>query len=171
MLDHRLWRWTNIKPSMGQRVMSPWGLRPCGSGLFPGRGGLKETKLFLPHPLVKLSIAGKLRDRDVACSVSDRQGLNFESCDWWEVSSHSSHHSQEVLLAQFSLYLHKSCLKPDSVHFICHVSLNGQPANNEIHRSNTRWTLNIVYHNTQPFTSPINYLSSLIASLYGCDIE
>ena len=27
---------------------------------FPGLGGLKETKMFLPHPLVKLSIVGSL---------------------------------------------------------------------------------------------------------------
>ena len=30
----------------------------------------------------------------------------------------SSHHPQEVLLAQFSLYVHKGGLKPDSFHFI-----------------------------------------------------
>ena len=30
----------------------------------------------------------------------------------------SSHHPQEVLLAQFSLYVHKSGLNPDSFHFI-----------------------------------------------------
>ena len=47
--------------------------------------GLKETKMFLPHPLVKLSIVGNLRDREVACSASD-------------------------FLAQFSLYMHKSGL-------------------------------------------------------------
>ena len=34
------------------------------------------------------------------------------------VSSQSSHHPQEVLLAQFSLYVHKGGLKPDSFHFI-----------------------------------------------------
>ena len=34
------------------------------------------------------------------------------------MSSHSSHHPQEVLLAQFSLYVHKDGLKPDSFHFI-----------------------------------------------------
>ena len=38
---------------------------------FPGLGGLTETKMFLPHPLVKLSIVGRLRDREVACSASD----------------------------------------------------------------------------------------------------
>ena len=61
---------------------------------------------------------GSLRDREVACSASDRQGSNFESCVWRTVSSQSSHHPQEVLLAQFSLYVHKGGLKPDSFHFV-----------------------------------------------------
>ena len=87
-------------------------------GSFPGLGGLKETKTFLPHPLVKLSIVGILRDREIACSDLDRQGSNFESCVRKAVSSHSSHHPQEVFLAQFSLYVHKSGLKPDSFHFL-----------------------------------------------------
>ena len=87
-------------------------------GSVPGLGGLKETKMFLPHPRVKVSIVGSLRDREVACSDSDRQGSNFESCVWRTVSSQSSHHPQEVLLAQFSLYVHKGGLKPDSFHFI-----------------------------------------------------
>ena len=87
-------------------------------GSVPGLRGLKETKLFLPHPRVKVSIVGSLRDREVACSASDRQGSNFESCVWRTVSSQSSHHPQEVLLAQFSLYVHKGGLKPDSFHFL-----------------------------------------------------
>ena len=86
-------------------------------GLVPGLGGFKETKMFHPHPRVKVSIVGSLRDREVACSASDRQGSNFESCVWRTVSSHSSHHPQEVLLAQFSLYVHKGGLKPDSFNF------------------------------------------------------
>ena len=85
-------------------------------GSVPGLGGFKETKLFLPHPRVKVIIVGSLRDREVACSASDRQGSNFESCVWRTVSSQSSHHPQEVLLAQFSLYVHKGGLKPDSFH-------------------------------------------------------
>ena len=40
-------------------------------GSFPGNGGLKETQMFLPHPLVKLSIVGSLRDRKVACPASE----------------------------------------------------------------------------------------------------
>ena len=42
-------------------------------GSVPGLGGFKETKMFLPHPRVKVSIVGSLRDRKVACSASDRQ--------------------------------------------------------------------------------------------------
>ena len=90
-------------------------------GSVPGLGGFKETKMFLPHPRVKVSIVGSLRDREVACSASDRQGSNFESCVWRTVSSQSSHHPQEVLLAQFSLYVHKGGLKPDSFHF--HINM------------------------------------------------
>ena len=74
-------------------------------------------------------------------------GSNFESCVWMAVSSHSFHHHQtcatvlswlfhwqpakftleseflsnhlqEVLLAQFSLYVHKDGLKPHSFIFI-----------------------------------------------------
>ena len=91
-------------------------------GSVPGLGGLKETKMFPSHLRVKLSIVGSPRDREVACSASDRQSSNFESCVWRTVSSHSSHHPQEVFLAQFSLYVHRGGLKPDSFHFIYVVS-------------------------------------------------
>ena len=96
-------------------------------GSVPGLGGLKETKMFLPHPRVKVSIVGSLRDREVACSASDRQGSNFESCVWRTVSSQSSHHPQEVLLAQFSLYVHKGGLKPDSFHFLRPLIMKPRP--------------------------------------------
>ena len=84
---------------------------------FPVSAVWKKQKMFLPHPRVKVSIVGSLRDREVACSASDRRGSNFESCVWRTVSSQSSHHPQEVLLAQFSLYVHKGGLKPNSFHF------------------------------------------------------
>ena len=74
--------------------------------------------MFLPHPRVKVNIVGSLRDREVACSASDRQGSNFESCVWRTVSSQSSYHPQEVLLTRSSLYVHKGGIKPDSFHFI-----------------------------------------------------
>ena len=81
--------------------------------------------MFLPHPRVKVSIVGSLRDREVACSASDRQDPNFEFCVWRTVSSQSSHHPQEVLLAQFSLYVHKGGLKPDSFHLWQCISNKG----------------------------------------------
>ena len=114
-------------------------------GSVPGLGGLKETKLFLPHPRVKVSIVGSLRDREVACSVSDRQGSNFESCVWRIVSSQSSHHSQEVLLAQFSLYVHKGGLKPDSFIYSNCFTWNVLLSSNcslSVHQKNTRRWLN-----------------------------
>ena len=67
--------------------------------------------------LVRIKCCFEYLTRLVACSASDRQGSNFESCVWRTVSSQSSHHPQEVLLAQFSLYVHKGGLKPDSFHF------------------------------------------------------
>ena len=91
-------------------------------GSVPGLGGLKETKMFLPHPRVKVSIVGSLRDREVACSASDRQGANFESCVWRTVSSQSSHHPQEVL-AQFSLYVHKRWPKARFISFFTRHSI------------------------------------------------
>ena len=117
-------RWSDIETAIiavqggGPRVVvSTAAFHARVRGSVPGLGGLKETKLFLPHPRVKVSIVGSLRDREVACSASDRQGSNFESCVWRTVSSQSSHHPQEVLLAQFSLYVHRGGLKPDSFHF------------------------------------------------------
>ena len=131
MLARRLRRRPNINPTLvqcivfagqlggGPRVVvSTAAFHARVRGSVPGLGGFKETKMFLPHPRVKVSIVGSLRDREVACSASDRQGSNFESCVWRTVSSQSSHHPQEVLLAQFSLYVHKGGLKPDSFHFI-----------------------------------------------------
>ena len=47
-------------------------------------------------------------------------GLEFQSCVWREVSSHSSRHPQEVLLAHFSLYVHKGGLKPYSLIYSHH---------------------------------------------------
>ena len=101
----------------GRVVVSTAAFHARVRGSVPGPGSLKETNMFLPHPRVKVSIVGSLRDREVACSVSDRQGSNFGSCVWRTVSSQSSHHPQEALLAQFSLYVHKGGLKPDSFHF------------------------------------------------------
>ena len=47
-----------------------------------------------------------LRDRHVVCLASDPQDSKFELCVWRAVSSHSSDHPQEFLLAQFTIYVH-----------------------------------------------------------------
>ena len=91
---------------------------------FPVSAVCKKQKMFLPHPRVKVSIVGSLRDREVACPTSDRQGSNFESCVWRTVSSQSFHHPQEILLAQFSIYVHNGGLKPDSFHFLSSQRVN-----------------------------------------------
>ena len=83
---------------------------------------LMDCTVFIVLQCHLVSIVGSLRDREVACSASDRQGSNFESCVWRTVSSQSSHHPQEVLLAQFSLYVHKGGLKPDSFFLQCHLN-------------------------------------------------
>ena len=68
-------------------VVSTAAFHARARGSVPGLGGLKEAKIFLPHPRVKVSIVGSLRDREVACSASDRQGSNFESYVCRTVSS------------------------------------------------------------------------------------
>ena len=129
-------------------------------GSVPGLGGLKETKLFLPHPRVKVSIVGSLRDREVAYSASDRQGSNFESCVWRTVSSQSSHHPQEVLLAQFSLYVHKGGLNPDSFHF---MSLFAQSLQYRDRRKPGVWTM--------PYSYRMTFFSNAQDNKHHCTIQ
>ena len=116
----------NFKGGGPRVVVSTAAFHARVRGSVPGLGGLKETKMFLPHPRVKVSIVGSLRDREVACSTSDRQGSNFESCVWRTVSSQSSHHPQKVLLAQFIRFISFS---------ISNLSLTQFPAFRELHLS------------------------------------
>ena len=65
----------SIHEGGGSRVVvSAAGFQARDRGSF--LGGLKETKMFLPYPLVKLSIVGSLCVREVACSASDLQGFS-----------------------------------------------------------------------------------------------
>ena len=73
----------------------------------------KETTCFFPAHSQRFNIVGSLRDREVVSSASHRH-----SSDFWQGHLISSHHPQAVLLAHFSLYVHKGCLKPHSfIHF------------------------------------------------------
>ena len=87
-----------LKKGGGPRaVVSTAAFHARVQGSVPGLGDFKETEMFLPHPRVKVSIVGSRRDREVACSASDRQGSNFESCVWRTVSSQSSHQARFIL--------------------------------------------------------------------------
>ena len=58
--------------ALGSRVVvSTAALHARVRGSFPGLSGLKETKIFPPHPFVKFGIVGSLGDREVAYSASD----------------------------------------------------------------------------------------------------
>ena len=59
-------------------VVSTAAFHARARGSVPGLGGLK-AKMLLPHPHVKVSIVGSLRDREVACSASDRHEARFIS--------------------------------------------------------------------------------------------
>ena len=101
-----------IIPGLGnsyqfQRTKSHWGGGPRVvvstaafharvRGSVSGLVGLKETKMFLPHP-VKVSIVGSLGDREVACSASDRQGSNSNP-----VSGGQCHLNHLTILRRFS---------------------------------------------------------------------
>ena len=90
--------WLCTLPGGGPKVVvSTAALHARVQGSVPGLGGLKETKMFLPHPRVKLSIVGSLRDREVACSASDRQGSNSN-----HVSGEQCHLIHLTILRRFS---------------------------------------------------------------------
>ena len=75
----RLWRWFNIVQMLYKCFV------------FAGTPSTL-SKPWAKRQLCESSIVGSLRDREVGCSASDRQGFNFESCVWRTESSHSSHH-------------------------------------------------------------------------------
>ena len=70
MSGQRRRRWPNIVPALGERLvfveLSPYIFFPTS---------LSQSSI---HSTYQVDIAGSLRDREVACSASDRQGTNFE---------------------------------------------------------------------------------------------
>ena len=124
--------WFNIVRLLG-RVSVENSSRSCGAGAVVKaawteswgsqvrtplwHSSFKETNCFFPAHSLKIQYCGE-PPWPRSSSASDRhQGANFESCVWWAVSNHSSHHLQEVILAQFSLYVHKRGHK-SSIYFI-----------------------------------------------------
>ena len=60
-------------------VVSTTAFHAMVRGSFQGPGGLKETTMFLPHPLVKLSIVGIPRDRGVYVHKNGLKPISFHS--------------------------------------------------------------------------------------------
>ena len=79
-------------------------------GSFPDLGGLKKTKTVSSPSTRKTQYCGE---------PPWSRGFEFRILCLGAVSSH---HPHEALLAQFSLYVHKSGLKPDSFLFITYVT-------------------------------------------------
>ena len=69
------------------------------------------------------SIVWSIRDRDVACSISQRQGSNSESCVWREVYYDLSHYPHKVRSINrpdhifFSAWMRGVCFR----HCFCHL--------------------------------------------------
>ena len=81
----------------------------------------QRNKMFLPRSLVMIQYRGE--PPWPRGSVLGLRPPGLEFFVWRTVSSHSSHHPQVVLLAQFSLYVHKGGLKPHSFHFIYYYQM------------------------------------------------
>ena len=85
---------------------------------FESHSGLqisKKQNISFPITRKDSILWGASVPRDSVLSL--RPGSNFESCVWRAVSSHSSHHPQELFMVSFSLYVHTSGLKSHSFHF------------------------------------------------------
>ena len=106
--------------------------------------------------------------------VPERQSSNFKSCVWRAVSSYSSHHLQEVLLARFSLYVHQGGLRPHSFHFnsLLNYQPNTPPMDTLIFRENATPLIHFdVTHALNPLwrypcpqstlTSPMHFIIAL----------
>ena len=89
MLVQRRRRWTNIEPTLGQCIVLVQSVNMCvclpGYRGFVPRSGIQISKkqINVSSPLThKDSVlwGGGLCYRKVACSASDRQESNFETC-------------------------------------------------------------------------------------------
>ena len=80
---------------------------------------IQVSKKLFPSRSLSCSVVEYICDREVAYTVPVRQGANFDSCVWMAVPCDSSHHPQEFLPVQFSLYKRKGGLEHHSFIHIC----------------------------------------------------
>ena len=71
-------------------------------------------------------------------------GFEFRICVWRAVSSHSSHHHQDIF--QFSLYVHNGGLKPHSFHFILLQTMHQRVSYDRLKKFSTDVTNSTVKH-------------------------
>ena len=96
------------------RNSSSGGLRP--STLPLGHGGSPQYRIFTSERRKPLCFFRHLNASVVFEPAASDSPKHAVLTTVRVMSSQSSHHPQEVLLAQFSLYVHKGGLKPDSFH-------------------------------------------------------
>ena len=104
-------------------------------GSVPGSGGLKETKNVSSPSMCERQYCGEPPWPRGSVLGLRPPGLEFRILCLEDSVISSSHHLQEVLLVQFSLYVHKGGLKPDSFHFIC----IGYLYKCDLHKYSTEW--------------------------------
>ena len=86
---------------------------------------IKRNKMFLPRSLVTIPYYGEPpwpRGSVLGLRLPE---LEFRILCWRAVSSHTSHHPQGGLMAQFSLHVHKGGIKPHWFHFISTIHVHG----------------------------------------------
>ena len=100
LMDRFEWSWYQFNGflwCMGINFSNPTMVHAwkVGNRVFAGSSPLlafkiQRNKMILLRTLVKIQYSGGLRDREVKCSASDRQGSNLKSCVWRAMPCHSS---------------------------------------------------------------------------------
>ena len=72
VIQPKVREYRGVKGGSPRGVVSTAAFHARVRGSVPGLGGLKETKMFLPHPRVKISIVGSLRNRARPQTARDR---------------------------------------------------------------------------------------------------
>ena len=138
MLGQCCRRWYSIKPTCSESsfyVFNAWASisqRELPSPRWRGPGAVvkaaclesRRSRIRAPlwpssfklYSLVKIQHCGDLCDPDVRVRRQTASTRNSKACVCMAVSSHSYYQPQGILLAQFSLYVHKGGIKPHPFH-------------------------------------------------------
>ena len=106
-----MWESGTVVKTVGER-----GFEPHSAFKF------QRYNMFLPRSLINIQYCGEARG-SVLCLIPP--WLEFRILCLQGCVIHSSHYPQEVVLVQFSLYVHKGVLKPHSFHFMWYFERSG----------------------------------------------